>query len=223
MEQFNIGSINKGTVLILGALILLFVIIVILSSCRMIRNYLKGRFSESKSQITEYYNDTVDEIVQLEEMIADFVETHDEQITDSFYREIKQTFDRLEQKIGNAMQAVEKMNKQFIAFLFDKFSEEALSQIETMRSSQSRLWSIWSQLLKNEDEAEYQKRQESYASHATPRKRQDDYFAGCSNKREIRKKYRFLVKQFHPDNGGSPEEFMKIEEQYQKALRGGIL
>lgn len=220
MAQFSTGNISRETLWICGIFVFVLTVLVIRSCYRMVRSYLKGRFSESKTQITDYYNDTVDEIIRLEEMIADFVNTHDEQVTDTFYQEIKKTFHQLEQDIDRAMSAVEKMNQQFVVVLFDKFSEEALSRIETMRSLQSRLWSIWTQLLNNEDEAEYQKRWEKVERNAKPQTNPADYFAGCSGKREIRKKYHFLVKQFHPDNGGSPEEFLEIEKQYQKALRG---
>jgi DnaJ-domain-containing protein 1 len=36
---------------------------------------------------------------------------------------------------------------------------------------------------------------------------------------EIKKKYRELAKEHHPDNGGDPKEFMKLQKAYKKILR----
>jgi DnaJ-domain-containing protein 1 len=36
---------------------------------------------------------------------------------------------------------------------------------------------------------------------------------------EIKKKYRELAKEHHPDNGGDPKEFMKLQKAYKKILK----
>jgi DnaJ-class molecular chaperone len=36
---------------------------------------------------------------------------------------------------------------------------------------------------------------------------------------EIKKKYRELAKEYHPDNGGDPKEFMKLQKAYKKILK----
>lgn len=219
MELFHFNNMNTGIFVILGAIGLLLIVMILISAYRVIKKYLTERFLESKTQITNYYNNTVDEIVALEKFIADFVETHNEQVSDSFYEEIKRVFERLEQAIGNAKQAVEKMNAQFLSVPFNTSSENALGQIEFMRSLQRYLWGIRTQLLNNEDKVQYEKRYQERIKQSTPEKNPKNYFSDCSGKREITKKYRFLIKQFHPDNGGSSEEFLKIKEQYEQALR----
>jgi DnaJ-domain-containing protein 1 len=34
----------------------------------------------------------------------------------------------------------------------------------------------------------------------------------------LKKKYRLLVKEHHPDNGGDPKQFMKIQKAYKKIM-----
>ena len=45
-------------------------------------------------------------------------------------------------------------------------------------------------------------------------------FAGCKTKREFSKRYRLLVKKYHPDNGGSREMFQKVKTEYEKYMQG---
>ncbi len=35
---------------------------------------------------------------------------------------------------------------------------------------------------------------------------------------DLKKKYRLLVKEHHPDNGGDPKQFMKIQKAYKKIM-----
>lgn len=42
------------------------------------------------------------------------------------------------------------------------------------------------------------------------------FFSGCKTKREAAKRYRNLAKKYHPDNGGDPKVFQKIQEEYQQ-------
>lgn len=45
----------------------------------------------------------------------------------------------------------------------------------------------------------------------------ENYFAGVTNQVELKKKYKELVKELHPDNGGSSDEFMDMIRQYDVA------
>lgn len=36
---------------------------------------------------------------------------------------------------------------------------------------------------------------------------------------EIKRKYRLLVKKFHPDNGGDPKKFMKLQKAYKMIMK----
>ena len=36
--------------------------------------------------------------------------------------------------------------------------------------------------------------------------------------KEIKTRYRYLIKQHHPDSGGDPKKFMKIKKAYEKIM-----
>ena len=40
-----------------------------------------------------------------------------------------------------------------------------------------------------------------------------------ATKDEIKRRYRDLIKKFHPDNGGDPKEFIKIKSAFEKIMR----
>ena len=45
------------------------------------------------------------------------------------------------------------------------------------------------------------------------------YFENLKSLEEIKKEFKRLAKELHPDNGGSEEEFKKMQEDMQKAIR----
>lgn len=42
-----------------------------------------------------------------------------------------------------------------------------------------------------------------------------DYFAGCTTKEEVTARYRTLVKTYHPDHGGTNDQFVDLTNQYE--------
>ena len=45
------------------------------------------------------------------------------------------------------------------------------------------------------------------------------YFTGCTTKQELKKRYRELAKQLHPDHGGSNDEFVAMKSEYDDLMR----
>jgi hypothetical protein len=45
-----------------------------------------------------------------------------------------------------------------------------------------------------------------------------DYFRDCSSEEEVKARYRELAKSFHPDRGGSADEFAELSNQYKERL-----
>ena len=45
-----------------------------------------------------------------------------------------------------------------------------------------------------------------------------NYFEGCRNLEELRSEYKKLLKQLHPDNGGSAEECARLNAEYKEAF-----
>lgn len=43
-----------------------------------------------------------------------------------------------------------------------------------------------------------------------------NYFAGVTDIETLRKRYRELLKQYHPDNGGSVAEMQSINAEYDR-------
>jgi hypothetical protein len=46
------------------------------------------------------------------------------------------------------------------------------------------------------------------------------YFSGCQTVEDVKKRYKQLAKENHPDVGGDVEVMKEINAQYQKALKG---
>lgn len=41
------------------------------------------------------------------------------------------------------------------------------------------------------------------------------YFKGCTTKEQLKKRHRELCKKYHPDKGGNPETFKKMQAEYE--------
>lgn len=42
------------------------------------------------------------------------------------------------------------------------------------------------------------------------------YFTNCTTQEELKKEYRRLCKELHPDNGGDAKEFVKMREEFEQ-------
>ena len=49
-----------------------------------------------------------------------------------------------------------------------------------------------------------------------------NYFASCKTTEQVRSRYRELIKQHHPDRGGSEAEMREVNAQYQRVLAGKV-
>lgn len=66
--------------------------------------------------------------------------------------------------------------------------------------------------------AEYS--QNVYHGNGTGKRREQSVFSGVKNQAELKKKYKELMKQYHPDNGGNdPEMVQKIKKEYEELER----
>ena len=45
------------------------------------------------------------------------------------------------------------------------------------------------------------------------------YFTGCTTKQEIKKRYRTLAKELHPDHGGNQDEFIAMKNEYDRLMK----
>ena len=43
-----------------------------------------------------------------------------------------------------------------------------------------------------------------------------NFFLECDTDEEIKRRYKHLVKELHPDTGGNPEEFSEMTRQYNQ-------
>ena len=55
-----------------------------------------------------------------------------------------------------------------------------------------------------------QQRQKTYQQRTT-----SGFFTGCTTKEQLKKRHRELCKKYHPDKGGNPETFKKMQAEYE--------
>ena len=61
-----------------------------------------------------------------------------------------------------------------------------------------------------------QKRQQEYKRQQTyQQKTTNGFFTGCTTKEQLKKRHRELCKKYHPDKGGNPETFKKMQAEYE--------
>jgi curved DNA-binding protein CbpA len=67
-----------------------------------------------------------------------------------------------------------------------------------------------------------QQRQEQYRKHQEQQRQKtyqqrttSGFFTGCTTKEQLKKRHRELCKKYHPDKGGNPETFKKMQAEYE--------
>ena len=80
---------------------------------------------------------------------------------------------------------------------------------------------------------EYKRKQEQYRKQEEQKKRRQHqeqqrqktyqqprgFFTGCTTKEQLKKRHRELCKKYHPDKGGDPEIFKKMQAEYEMLKR----
>ena len=80
---------------------------------------------------------------------------------------------------------------------------------------------------------EYKRKQEQYRRQEEQKKRRQHqeqqrqktyqqprgFFTGCTTKEQLKKRHRELCKKYHPDKGGDPEIFKKMQAEYELLKR----
>lgn len=69
----------------------------------------------------------------------------------------------------------------------------------------------------NSNHQYYESNEQSYQTYQQPQRFESDFFKDCSSKEELDKKYKFLIKHFHPDQKNGDEAMFKlVQEHYDK-------
>lgn len=62
---------------------------------------------------------------------------------------------------------------------------------------------------------QYRKQQEQQRQKTYQQRTTSGFFTGCTTKEQLKKRHRELCKKYHPDKGGNPETFKKMQAEYE--------
>ena len=68
---------------------------------------------------------------------------------------------------------------------------------------------------KRQQEEQKKRRQQQEQQRQKTYQQPRGFFTGCTTKEQLKKRHRELCKKYHPDKGGNPETFKKMQAEYE--------
>ena len=72
---------------------------------------------------------------------------------------------------------------------------------------------------KRQQEEQKKRRQQQEQQRQKTYQQPKGFFTGCTTKEQIKKRHRELCKKYHPDKGGDPEIFKKMQAEYERITK----
>lgn len=142
----------------------------------------------------------------------------------------KVVYDDFEMRIGYIRGQIERANVGFLKALkkhSKKDIEFVLDMLDELQNGVYEARLLYSKSLEIRDEWEreqrLQKAKEEYEEYMSFEKviskKSSGYFTGCTTKKQLKTRFRELVKKHHPDNGGDRNAFEDIQNEYENMLK----
>lgn len=131
------------------------------------------------------------------------------------------------EKIGDIQELVGKLIRRFNKeYPKIQYFDDAVGEIDLLRQNIEQNWQdvlLLAKSIKDLRELHHGTEEErNYYKNKIQNKnpfRRSKYFKECTNKQELTSKYKQLVRTYHPDNGGDPNVFIQINEEYQQCQK----
>lgn len=166
-----------------------------------------------KNTLIDEFNDNVQQINALRNQIVDYLEEAASAVVDdAIYTKMMQTNKEITDKLDEVRTLIAKLKKKR---QLDKIYD-TLNEIMDLKG----LFIMYFEQLK-ESVQDYKKQQrfKQYQKEnvdVVPSNILTGYFDKCNTKKDLMRKYKKLVKKYHPDNGGDAFIFVEINQQYEK-------
>ena len=166
-----------------------------------------------KNALIDEFNDDVQQINALRNQIVNYLETTADTVMDiAIYTKMMQTNKKITDKLDEVRTLITKLKRKH---QLEKIYN-TLNEITDLKG-----WFImyFEQLKESVRDYKKQQRFKQYQKEnvdVVSSNTLTGYFDKCNTKKDLIRKYKKLVKKYHPDNGGDALIFIEINQQYEK-------
>ena len=206
----------------------IFIIILVVTVLSVINHLLK-RLAVKKRTVYQFMKEYHIYLTQIPDLLNELIDLHNDHLNVIQHNEsveISLLQDSTLQALSDAYTIIfHKAKKQILGNKkTDMEAEKALQNLDEIREQISYLYYHLSEAIEQREQlkryGEYAKSYDKQHICKTidPLKNKESFFRadGYKNLRELNKRYRELVKRYHPDNGGDNEIFVQINKEYEK-------
>lgn len=166
-----------------------------------------------KNALIDEFNDDVQQINALRNQIVDYLEKAASAVMDdAIYAKMMQTNKEITDKLDEVRTLITKLKRK-------RQLEKIYNILNQITDLKGQLIICFEQLKefiqdykKQQRFKQYQKENVDVVSSNTSA----GYFDKCNTKKDLIRKYKKLVKKYHPDNGGDALIFVEINQQFEK-------
>ena len=166
-----------------------------------------------KNALIDEFNGDVQQINALRNQIVDYLEKAASAVMDeAIYTKMMQTNKEITDKLDEVRTLITKLKRK-------RQLEKIYNTLDEITNLKERFIMYFEQLKESVQDykkqqrfKQYQKENVDIVSSNVP----TGYFDDCNTKKDLIRKYKKLVKKYHPDNGGDALIFVEINQQFEK-------
>ena len=166
-----------------------------------------------KNALIDEFNDDVQQINALRNQIVDYLEEAASAVMDiAIYTKMMQTNKKITDKLDEVRTLITKLKRK-------RQLEKIYNTLNEITDLKGWFIMYFEQLKESVQDYKKQQRFKQYQKEnvdVVPSNTLTDYFDECNTKKDLMRKYKKLVKKYHPDNGGDALIFVEINQQYEK-------
>ena len=140
------------------------------------------------------------------------------------YHELVAIMKKIDQTAVEFIEWNKKLNKNIVKKQVRKYKKDSINlinRLEILKDYLEELYFIKNKIIKEQEEIREEKEEREKIENINKEKNKNKYiyFNGCKTKDDINKRYKALVKVYHPDNStGNADIFKDINIEYNKIL-----